>query len=79
MVAQAAVEVLAHRGFGSGVGRGQSDVRGEPADRAGQVVEDVGVPHEQVARIGRGRRVQVAQPQAGGLRRADRVAAHRKR
>ena len=46
----------------------------EAGDRAGEVVEDVGVPHEQVAGIVGGRREHVAQPEARGLRRADGVA-----
>ena len=51
----------------------------EARDRARQIVEDVGVPHEQVAGIVGGRREQVAQPEARRLRRADRVAARAER
>ena len=75
VVAQAGVEVVAHRGLGRGVGRGQVEVGGEPGDRAGEIVEDVVVAHEQVARVVGGRGEEVAEPEAGGLRRTDRVAA----
>ena len=79
VVAQRRLELTRAAATGSRVGGRQPQVSCDGRQGAREVVEEVGVVHQQMVRVVRRRGEEVSQPQAGRLRPVDPVLASRER